>query len=148
MQSCHGYGADACADPENGSEQEVDMKQLVAALVGLVIGAAGSWLYMDGRLQPALQRITQSESSRDLAAKAAKVLEEQIANAKQAGEKLQGTLKTLEHEVSEAKDKLTRALSEKQAAEKSASDLKTQLGQAVSDKEAAERALGEAKKPQ
>jgi chromosome segregation ATPase len=80
----------------------------VAALVGLVIGAAGSWLYMDGRLQPALQRITQSESSRDLATKAAKVLEEQIANAKQAAEKLQGTLKTLEQEASEAKDKLTR----------------------------------------
>ena len=69
------------------------MKQLVAALVGLVIGAAGSWLYMDGRLQPALQRITSWSCPADLATKAAKVLEEQIANAKQAAEKLQGTLK-------------------------------------------------------
>ena len=67
------------------------MKAFVAALVGLAIGVAGTWLYMDGRLQPALQRITQAESSRDMAAKAAKVLEEQIANAKQAGEKLQAT---------------------------------------------------------
>ena len=54
------------------------MKLLVAAIVGLVIGALGSWLYMDGRLQPALQRISQAESSRDLAAKAAKALEEQL----------------------------------------------------------------------
>lgn len=129
-------------------EPEGNMKQLVAGLVGLVLGAVGSWLYMDGRLQPALQRITQAESSRDLAAKAAKVLEEQIANAKQAGEKLQASFKKLEQEAAEAKDKLTRALAEKQAAEKSAGELKTQAAEAVAAKDAAERALAEAKKPQ
>ena len=123
------------------------MKQLVAALVGLVVGAPGSWMYMDGRLQPALQRITQSESPATLRPRPPRCSRSKCG-AKQAAEKFQAALKTAEQEASEAKDKLKRALSEKQAAEKSASELKTQLTQAVTDKEAAERELAEAKKPQ
>jgi septal ring factor EnvC (AmiA/AmiB activator) len=138
----------ACANADCRPALEVDMKLLGAALLGLVVGVLGSWMYMDGRLQPALQRIVQAESARDLSVKAAKVFEEQLQGAKQAADKFQAAVKAAEQAASEAKDQLKRALSDKQAAEQSASEAKAQLTQAVTAKEAAERELAEAKKPQ
>ena len=94
--ACHRCAMAACANADCRPALEVDMKLLGAALLGLVVGVLGSWMYMDGRLQPALQRIVQAESARDLSAKAAKVFEDQLQGAKQAADKFQAAVKAAE----------------------------------------------------
>jgi hypothetical protein len=130
---------------------EESMQKAIGALIlGLLIGAAAGWGYMQTLLRPALERAAQADTARDEAAKATakseetiKALEGQLKDARDSAATLQSSGKAA---IADLKGQLATAISGREAAEKAAADLKTQLADSVAAKEAAEKALAEAKK--